>query len=113
MNAMECIEYYGMKQGLEACKDWYDDFLECVYQVGASVNEILYRRYRTMLIYNTLEKCLLFFHEKIKLSFKRFKVVKKLSKYQRPFEIFFSKFGIERLGSLIRFQDPDLVTTAL
>jgi len=32
MNAMECIEYYGMKQGLEACKDWYDDYLECVYQ---------------------------------------------------------------------------------
>ena len=26
---MECIEYYGAKQGLTACKDWYDDFIEC------------------------------------------------------------------------------------
>ena len=29
MRAMECIEYYGAKQGLTACKDWYDDFIEC------------------------------------------------------------------------------------
>ena len=26
---MECIEYYGAKQGITACKDWYDDFIEC------------------------------------------------------------------------------------
>ena len=30
---MECIEYYGSKQGMTACKDWYDDFMEC--QMGA------------------------------------------------------------------------------
>ena len=29
LKAMECIEYYGQKQGLTACKDWYDDFIEC------------------------------------------------------------------------------------
>jgi len=29
LRAMECIEYYGAKQGLTACKDWYDDFIEC------------------------------------------------------------------------------------
>lgn len=29
MRAMECIEYYGSKQALTACKDWYDDFIEC------------------------------------------------------------------------------------
>eukprot|EP00091_Calanus_sinicus_P014184 TRINITY_DN3159_c0_g1_i1.p2 TRINITY_DN3159_c0_g1~~TRINITY_DN3159_c0_g1_i1.p2 ORF type:complete len:190 (-),score=43.36 TRINITY_DN3159_c0_g1_i1:91-660(-) len=33
LRAMECIEYYGAKQGLTACKDWYDDFMEC--QLGA------------------------------------------------------------------------------
>lgn len=32
LNAMECIEYYGVKQGIDACKDWYDDYLECVNQ---------------------------------------------------------------------------------
>ncbi len=37
MNAMECIEYYGVKQGLEACKDFYDDFLECSFQVGTQI----------------------------------------------------------------------------
>jgi len=30
-NAMECLEYYGTKQGLVACKDWYDDYIECVH----------------------------------------------------------------------------------
>merc|ERR1712108_5841 len=30
LNALECIEYYGAKQGLTACKDWYDDYIECV-----------------------------------------------------------------------------------
>ena len=29
MKAMECIEYYGAKQGITACKDWYDDYMEC------------------------------------------------------------------------------------
>merc|ERR1712105_527999 len=24
VNAMECIEYYGAHQGMEACKDWYE-----------------------------------------------------------------------------------------
>eukprot|EP00090_Calanus_glacialis_P023376 TRINITY_DN3605_c0_g1_i1.p1 TRINITY_DN3605_c0_g1~~TRINITY_DN3605_c0_g1_i1.p1 ORF type:complete len:197 (-),score=42.23 TRINITY_DN3605_c0_g1_i1:103-693(-) len=33
IRAMECIEYYGSKQGMTACKDWYDDFMEC--QMGA------------------------------------------------------------------------------
>eukprot|EP00092_Neocalanus_flemingeri_P022821 GFUD01024745.1.p1 GENE.GFUD01024745.1~~GFUD01024745.1.p1 ORF type:complete len:198 (+),score=38.92 GFUD01024745.1:79-672(+) len=33
LRAMECIEYYGSKQGITACKDWYDDFIEC--QTGA------------------------------------------------------------------------------
>jgi len=32
LNALECIEYYGSKQGLTACKDWYDDYIECVHQ---------------------------------------------------------------------------------
>lgn len=31
MQAMECIEYYGAKQGLVACKDWYDDYIECTH----------------------------------------------------------------------------------
>ena len=29
MKAIECIEYYGAKQGITACKDWYDDYIEC------------------------------------------------------------------------------------
>merc|ERR1711874_802301 len=29
LRAMECIEYYGAHQGMTACKDWYEDFLEC------------------------------------------------------------------------------------
>jgi len=33
VNAMECIEYYGAHQGMEACKDWYEDYIEC--QSGA------------------------------------------------------------------------------
>jgi len=33
LKAMECIEYYGAKQGITACKDWYDDYIEC--QTGA------------------------------------------------------------------------------
>merc|ERR1739842_215290 len=24
--------YYGAKQGLTACKDWYDDYIECVHK---------------------------------------------------------------------------------
>jgi len=31
LQAMECIEYYGAKQGLTACKDWYDDYIECMH----------------------------------------------------------------------------------
>jgi len=33
LKALECIEYYGAKQAITACRDWYDDFLEC--QSGA------------------------------------------------------------------------------
>lgn len=33
IRAIECIEYYGAKQGITACKDWYDDYMEC--QSGA------------------------------------------------------------------------------
>ena len=29
IKAIECIEYYGAKQGITACKDWYDDYIEC------------------------------------------------------------------------------------
>eukprot|EP00088_Acartia_fossae_P025945 TRINITY_DN26720_c0_g1_i1.p1 TRINITY_DN26720_c0_g1~~TRINITY_DN26720_c0_g1_i1.p1 ORF type:complete len:200 (-),score=40.94 TRINITY_DN26720_c0_g1_i1:105-704(-) len=29
IQALECIEYYGAKQGITACKDWYDDYMEC------------------------------------------------------------------------------------
>jgi len=29
LKAMECMEYYGVGQGMEACKDWYDDLMEC------------------------------------------------------------------------------------
>jgi len=32
INALECIEYYGAKQGLTACKDWYDDYIECTHK---------------------------------------------------------------------------------
>lgn len=32
LQAMECLEYYGLKQGIDACKDWYDDLLECKYK---------------------------------------------------------------------------------
>merc|ERR1712066_521739 len=28
LKALECIEYYGAKQGITACKDWYDDYIE-------------------------------------------------------------------------------------
>ena len=33
LKAVECIEYFGAKQGMTACKDWYDDYIEC--QTGA------------------------------------------------------------------------------
>lgn len=29
LEAMECLEYYGLQQGMDACKDWYDDLMEC------------------------------------------------------------------------------------
>ncbi len=61
----------------------------------------------TKLSCNTLEKCLLFYHEKNTLSFKRFKVVKNCPNIKDHLKFFLSKFGIERLRSLIRFQDPD------
>jgi len=32
LSALECIEYYGAKQGLVACKDWYDDYVECTHK---------------------------------------------------------------------------------
>jgi len=31
VQAMECLEYYGLTQGMDACKDWYDDLMECRY----------------------------------------------------------------------------------
>ena len=31
VNAMECVEYYGIKRGSVICKDYYDDFLECKF----------------------------------------------------------------------------------
>jgi len=33
LKAVLCIEYYGAKQGMTACKDWYDDYIE--FQTGA------------------------------------------------------------------------------
>eukprot|EP00088_Acartia_fossae_P061987 TRINITY_DN7461_c0_g1_i1.p1 TRINITY_DN7461_c0_g1~~TRINITY_DN7461_c0_g1_i1.p1 ORF type:complete len:198 (+),score=57.48 TRINITY_DN7461_c0_g1_i1:36-629(+) len=32
LQALECLEYYGAKQGLTACKDWYDDLMECRFK---------------------------------------------------------------------------------
>jgi hypothetical protein len=32
LQAMECLEYYGLKQGMDACKDWYDDLMECRFK---------------------------------------------------------------------------------
>jgi len=29
LQAMECMEYYGVQQGITACKDQYDDLMEC------------------------------------------------------------------------------------
>eukprot|EP00088_Acartia_fossae_P016814 TRINITY_DN1946_c0_g1_i5.p1 TRINITY_DN1946_c0_g1~~TRINITY_DN1946_c0_g1_i5.p1 ORF type:complete len:200 (+),score=32.08 TRINITY_DN1946_c0_g1_i5:31-630(+) len=31
LRATECLEYYGLKQGMDACQDWYDDLMECRY----------------------------------------------------------------------------------
>ena len=28
---MECMEYYGFKNGKVICKDYYEDFVECKY----------------------------------------------------------------------------------
>ena len=41
---MECMEYYGVKQGLSACRDYYDDMMECKFKVGSSLDhfEVLY-----------------------------------------------------------------------
>ncbi|XP_023345891.1 uncharacterized protein LOC111714905 [Eurytemora carolleeae] len=33
LSAMECMEYYGVKQGLTACRDYYDDMMECKFNV--------------------------------------------------------------------------------
>ena len=33
LSAMECMEYYGVKQGLTACRDYYDDMMECKFKV--------------------------------------------------------------------------------
>jgi hypothetical protein len=94
---MECIEYYGMKQGLEACKDWYDDFLECVYQVGASANEIMYCT--TKLSYNKLEKCIFFSHEKNTRSFKPLKVVKNFPNIKDHLKYFFQISALRDSGA--------------
>jgi len=32
LQAMECMEYYGTNQGFTACKDVYDDLMECKYK---------------------------------------------------------------------------------
>merc|ERR1719229_1687711 len=29
---MECMEYYGFKNGKVICKDYYEDFVECKYK---------------------------------------------------------------------------------
>ena len=29
LEAMECLEYYGLNQGATLCRDYYDDFTEC------------------------------------------------------------------------------------
>lgn len=44
IKAIECIEYYGSKQGITACKDWYDDFIEC--QSGERHHKTFYREKR-------------------------------------------------------------------
>ena len=38
--SQECIEYYGARRGLDICKDYYDDFLECgLKQKQVSLND--------------------------------------------------------------------------
>ena len=56
--ALECIEYYGMKQGVKLCRDYYDDFIECVkspvtvrqffmlYSMHSRSEENLYKLFR-------------------------------------------------------------------
>eukprot|EP00096_Caligus_rogercresseyi_P000858 TRINITY_DN1141_c0_g1_i1.p1 TRINITY_DN1141_c0_g1~~TRINITY_DN1141_c0_g1_i1.p1 ORF type:complete len:206 (-),score=41.91 TRINITY_DN1141_c0_g1_i1:138-704(-) len=29
LSAVECYEYYGMRKGVDHCKDYFEDFLEC------------------------------------------------------------------------------------
>ncbi|CAB4061254.1 unnamed protein product [Lepeophtheirus salmonis] len=29
LSAMECYEYYGMRKGLDLCKDYFEDYVEC------------------------------------------------------------------------------------
>ena len=41
IRAIECIEYFGAKQGITACKDWYDDYMEC--QSGEGRNKKTWR----------------------------------------------------------------------
>merc|ERR1711976_614813 len=37
IKAMECIDYYGTQKGLELCKDYYDDFMECTFNIKQSL----------------------------------------------------------------------------
>jgi len=37
LNALECMEYYGINQGLTACRDAYDDLMECKYKTKRSL----------------------------------------------------------------------------
>jgi hypothetical protein len=39
IEAMECIEYYGAKRGLDICKDYYDDYMECTYRAKQQLRE--------------------------------------------------------------------------
>jgi len=53
LKALECIEYYGAKQAITACRDWYDDFLEC--QSGAKQKLRLRAMFKKRHVDNHLE----------------------------------------------------------
>ena len=43
LEALECMEYYGPKQGKKLCVDYYDDYVECVQQnLSVSLNTQLF-----------------------------------------------------------------------
>jgi hypothetical protein len=39
IKALECLEYYGVKKGMEICSDTYDDFFECTRAAKQVGNE--------------------------------------------------------------------------